>query len=124
MLRRHKRRLWTTEEKRSICRQTRAPGVSVVQVARRYALNSSLIGKWLKDPRFGPTETVDDTAAFLPVEVKPGGTFDVSATATLPSCTAAPTRIEIMLGSGHRLSIEGQFDGGAVAEVVKALTER
>ena len=39
MARRHKR-LWTDEEKRSICHQTRAPGVSVAQVARRYAVNA------------------------------------------------------------------------------------
>lgn len=61
---------------------------------------------------------------FLPVEIKSNGGREVPATPTLLSCTATPTRIEIMLSSGHQLSIEGQFDGGAVAEVVKALTER
>ncbi|WP_374292935.1 transposase [Paenirhodobacter enshiensis] len=38
-----RRRLWSDEEKRSICRQTRAPGVSVAQVARRYVMNSNRI---------------------------------------------------------------------------------
>ena len=37
-----KKRLWTDEEKRSICAQSRAPGVSVAQVARRYAMNANL----------------------------------------------------------------------------------
>lgn len=32
------KRLWTDEEKWSICFQTTAPGVSVAQVARRYAM--------------------------------------------------------------------------------------
>ena len=32
-----KKRFWSDEEKRSICLQTKAPGVSVAQVARRYA---------------------------------------------------------------------------------------
>ena len=49
-----KYRLWTDEEKRSICLQTRAPGVSVAQVARRYAMNANLIFKWLKDLRYAP----------------------------------------------------------------------
>ena len=51
-----KKRFWSDEEKRSICRQTRAPGVSVAQVARRYAMNSNLIFTWLRDPRFAPAE--------------------------------------------------------------------
>ena len=54
----HRRRYrrWSAEEKRSICRETRAPGVSVAQVARRHALNANLIFKWLKD-RMPPVST-------------------------------------------------------------------
>lgn len=69
-----RKRFWSDEEKRSICRQTRAPGVSVAQVARRYAMNSNLIFTWLRDPRFTPAE-VDapgdsgDSNLFLPVEI-------------------------------------------------------
>ena len=54
MLRRRRYRRWSAEEKRSICRETRAPGVSVAQVARRHALNANLIFKWRKDRRFAP----------------------------------------------------------------------
>ena len=36
------KRLWTDEEKRSICVQTMTPGVSVAQVARRYAINANM----------------------------------------------------------------------------------
>jgi transposase len=39
------KRLWTLEGKRSMCLQTTAAGVSVAQVARRYALNANLIFK-------------------------------------------------------------------------------
>jgi transposase-like protein len=70
MPRRGKYRLWSAEEKRSICRQTRAPGVSVAQVARRYALNANLICKWLKDPRFAAAAVVEEKPVFLPVEVR------------------------------------------------------
>lgn len=32
------KRLWMNEEKRSICFQATAPGASIAQVARRYAM--------------------------------------------------------------------------------------
>lgn len=49
-----KKRFWSDEEKISICVQTCVPGVSVAQVARRYAMNANLIHKWLRDPKFAP----------------------------------------------------------------------
>ena len=72
---RRTKRLWTDEEKRSICFQTAAAGVSVAQVARRYAMNANMIFKWLRDPRYAPDPevAVEDLAAntscFLPVEI-------------------------------------------------------
>jgi len=39
---RRTKRLSTEEDKRSICLQATAPGVSVVRVAQRYAMNASL----------------------------------------------------------------------------------
>ena len=59
-----KHRHWSDEEKRSICVQTRAPEVSVAQVARRYAMNANLIFKWLKDPRYSPGDTTCDSTGF------------------------------------------------------------
>ena len=70
MPRRGKYRLWSVEEKRAICRQTRAPGVSVAQVARRHALNANLIFKWLRDPRFAVAAAIEEEPVFLPVEVR------------------------------------------------------
>jgi transposase len=60
---------WSAEEKRSICLQTLAPGVSVAQVARRYAMNANPIFKWLKDPRFQPDELEIEETAFFSVEI-------------------------------------------------------
>ena len=70
MGKRRKRRNWSDDEKREICQQTTLPGVSVAQVARRYAMNANMIHTWLKDPLFAPVaeEPVDD-AVFLPVEI-------------------------------------------------------
>ena len=58
-----KKRFWSDEEKVSICAQTCAPGVSVAQVARRYAMNANLIHKWLRDPRFAPDISDQDDIA-------------------------------------------------------------
>ena len=67
---RRTKRLWTDEEKRSICLQTTAPGVSVARVAQRYAMNANLIFKWLRDPRYAPEPSAEpDEACFLPVEI-------------------------------------------------------
>ena len=65
------KRFWSEEQKRLICAQMRIPGVSVAQVARRYAMNANLIHKWLRDRRFAPDEAAPETqsAAFLPVEI-------------------------------------------------------
>ena len=70
---RRTRRLWTDEEKRSICFKTTAPGVSVAQVALRYAVNANLIFKWLRDPRYvpeaAPMTGSSEDSRFLPVEI-------------------------------------------------------
>lgn len=139
MARRHKR-LWTNEEKRSICHQTQAPGVSVAQVARRYAVNANLIFKWLRDPRFAPepelvveTVAVDGTDAdprpmqFLPVELvsEPSDVGDADdATDGLKSDAISDVTgmIEIELSGGHRLRITGAYDPDALARLLRGLS--
>ena len=59
MVTRRKRRSWSDDEKREICQQTTVPGVSIAQVARRYATNANQIHNWLKDERFAPATEVD-----------------------------------------------------------------
>ena len=83
-----RKRFWSDDEKRSICVQTQAPGVSVAQVARRYAMNANLIHKWLRDPLFVPVRADDDergeenTTLFLPVEIE--GDTGVTSSPTSP----------------------------------------
>lgn len=75
---RRTRRLWTAEEKRSICLQATAPDVSVARVAQRYAMNANLIFKWLRDPRYAPEPPValdsvePDAANFFPPRLSIG----------------------------------------------------
>ena len=121
MPRRRRYRHWSAEEKRSICRETRAPGVSVAQVARRHALNANLIFKWLKDPRFAGTAAIEEKPVFLPVEVHEG-----SAAPTAPMAPPAgdpPGRVQIALASGHRMTVEGPFDGDAVGRLLRVLAQ-
>ena len=70
---RRTKRLWTDEEKLSICFQTAAPGVSLAQVALRYAVNANLIFKWRRDPRYAPDPAsapgLLEGSRFLPVEI-------------------------------------------------------
>jgi transposase len=116
---RRKKRLWTDEEKRSICFQTTAPGVSVAQVARRYAVNANLIFKWLRDPRFAPDPAAVPSPAveprFLPVEIV--------AEAQAPQAAPAPDgHIEIELAGGHRMRISGSYDPEALARLIRGLS--
>ena len=115
---RRTRRLWTDEEKRSICRQTTAPGVSVAQVALRYTVNANLIFNWLRDPRYRPapgTGPEEASLRFLPVEIVKG------APVAQPT-PAAEHHIEIELAGGHRMHISGNYDPEALARLIRGLT--
>jgi len=122
MSRRRKHRLWTVEEKRSICLQARSPRVSIAQVARRYALNTNLIHKWLRDPRFAVAASIEDDPVFLPVEVHGGSDREVPAF-SIPA-HGGHGRVQVVLVTGHRVSVDGPFDGDAVARLLKVLAQR
>lgn len=61
----HETRLWPDDEKVSICAQTCAPGVSVSQVARRHAINTNLIHKWLRDATLATDLEIIEDGAML-----------------------------------------------------------
>ncbi|PTE14219.1 IS66 family insertion sequence hypothetical protein [Phaeovulum veldkampii DSM 11550] len=111
---RRKRRVWSDEEKRMICGQTRVPGVSVSQVARRYDVNANLVFAWLRDPRFADADAAD-VARFLPVEI----VAEVKAPVAMP---AAVNHIEIELAGGHRMRISGEYDPEALVRLIRGLT--
>jgi len=94
------------------------PGVSVAQVARRYAMNANLIFKWLKDPRFAP-EVIEAEAVFLPVEIEQPGVVPEPISAPPP--LRPNGRIEIELAGGHRVSVEGGFDPDVLARLLRGL---
>ncbi|NKB55023.1 MAG: transposase [Alphaproteobacteria bacterium] len=116
MAKRGKRRRWSADEKRMICAQTRFAGVSVSQVARRYNVNANQVFNWLKDPRFAGSDTVDDAACFLPVEIA----RHVEHEAERP--VGDEGKIEVTLAGGHRLSISGPYDPEALVRLLRCLS--
>ncbi len=120
---RRTKRLWTDEEKRSICVQTTAPDVSVAQVARRYALNANMIFKWLRDTRYAPgsQSVVADAPVFLPVEIVSPARSEV-ARAILPDSALPNCLLEVELAGGHRLRVSGAYDPEALAQLIRGLS--
>jgi len=114
MSKRRKRRIWSEDEKRMICAQTRVPGVSVSQVARRYDVNANLVFTWRRDPRFAGEPSVEEDARFLPVEV-------VERAVSRSTDVVVENRIEIDLAGGHRVRISGSYDPDALARLIRGL---
>ena len=125
---RRTRRLWSDEEKRSICVQTTARDVSVAQVARRYGLNANLIFKWVRDSRFAPgaaqsaagQSAAGQSAAqgpcFLPVEIVDHARHEA------PRRNTTECQIEVELAGGHRLRISGSYDPETLARLIRGLS--
>jgi len=125
-----KKRVWSDDEKRSICEQTLTLGVSVAQVARRYSMNANLIFKWLRDPRFAPdleedaAQPDDGVMAFLPVEVSDPSLdgFTQTGCGAPPSSGAVSAhRVDITLSDGRRILVEGPTALSAILGLVQGL---
>lgn len=130
-----KNRVWSDDEKRTICAQTLTPGVSVAQVARRYSMNANLIFKWLKDLRFAPVESGASPAesmalegVFLPVEVEasalegPISPARINDVAADPGPAVLAQRVDIALSDGRRILVEGPTSLASVMGLVRGLT--
>lgn len=115
---RRRYRRWSAEAKRAICLETRAPDLSVAQVAQRHAVNANLIFKWLRDPRFAPGPMLEAAPVFLPVRLHDDGASEVAAE---PAAAGRDGRVEIVLAGGHRLTASGAFDGDSVALLLAVL---
>ena len=122
-----KKRFWSDDEKRLICAQARAPGVSVAQVARRYSMNANLIHKWLRDPRFAPDEAAVETEGveFLPIEVEgiapPAPLPQLLAPQPVSGAPLSAQRVDITLSDGRRILVEGTTALSAVLALVEGL---
>ena len=129
MVKKRTNRFWSDEEKRSICFQTQAPGVSIAQVARRYALNANLIHNWLRDPRFAPEAEVSEEGVvedcFLAVELEastpPPELSHLPTPSSVPMAALSAQRVDITLSDGRRILIEGTTGLSAVVAPVEGL---
>ncbi len=122
------RRRWEDGEKIRIVAQTRVPGVSVSQVARRYDVNANLVFKWLRDPRFNPPPEEGLKVSFLPVEVVASApvidppVIDAPVIETsVISSGASGSQVEIVLPTGHRINVSGAYDPDALCRLVRGL---
>lgn len=115
-----RRRSWGDDEKAMICEQTRVPGVSVSQVARRYDVNANQVFKWLKEPRFAEAVPPDAETEprFLPVEIIEAGPEEVPT----PPADLPTAQLEIELAGGHRLRVNGAYDVDALAALIRRLS--
>ena len=120
MAERRKRRKWSDAEKIRIVAQTRVPGVSVPEVAHRYDLNTNMVFKWIRDPRYNSGgDDEPKVMSFLPVEVA----TRLPATEPAQEHSVEPGLIKIVLANGHHLEISGAFDTDTVVRLARGLSE-
>jgi len=122
-----RKRVWSDEEKRSICAQARVSEVSASQFAQCYAMNTNLIHKWLRDPRFSSEDqtgdlSVPEGATFLPVEVAGMQPFPAAPVlATSATSSIAAQRGDITLSDGRRILLEGTTMLSSIVALVVGL---
>jgi transposase len=100
-----RRRRWSAEQRSQIVEESLLPGAVVAAVARRHDVHPSLVHAWRREARRPSTEGV----SFVPVTVadkKPA---------------MAGSLIEIDLGKGVRLRVDGGVDEEALGRVLRAL---
>jgi len=120
---RRTKQLWTDEEKRSICRQTIAPDVSVAQVARRYALNANMIFKWLRETPYAPGSEpcTADAPVFLPVKIVRPDRLAV-AQPILPDSALPSCLLEVEIAGGDRLRVSGAYHPEALVQLIRGIS--
>jgi transposase len=117
---RRRRRDWTAEEKSEILAASMAPGVKIVEVARRYGVSRGLLWTWRR-------EAMSDLAAqaapfFVPLriagEAAAPNSAETSELAEPPVARGlAAGSIEIEIG-GARVRVEGAVDPEVLRQVL------
>jgi transposase len=103
----HRRRFWSSDEKRRMVAESFAPGASVSKVAQRYGVNANLLFTWRRR------------------DARSAASGSVEAVELLPVAAPGPVgRMEIVLAAGERILVGVDVDAAALARVVKALSRR
>lgn len=104
------RRLWSTEQKGRIVRESLAPGARVADVARKYGLRSQQLTHWRRAARSGRLALVtDEPAEFVEIALE-----DLSAH------RKTEAKVEIVVGK-VLLRLERDVASTRIAEIVTAL---
>ncbi|MCC8984535.1 IS66-like element accessory protein TnpA [Bradyrhizobium acaciae] len=119
-----RRRRWSQDEKERLVAASLEPGANVSELARVAGLHVSQLFRWRKELcRHGEASI----APFVPVEI--GSSAPPREVAEAPLTTTTRRRkshgiIEIDLGTGHRIRVDGDVDGDALRRVLDALVRR
>jgi transposase len=105
---------YTDAFKQKLVAESRADGVTVPMVSKRYDVPTSRIYSWRGDARFQPTEII--TPEFTPVEVT-----EADEQHEVYEQVPPQPGIEITLENGRKLSISKGIDAGFVLEVARGL---
>jgi len=121
--RRRRRRSWSDEEKRRIVAESRQPGISVSEVARRHDVNANLVFTWRR-------QFAEEVPAFVPVVVPTGVEPQAPVAPDQPPAAAAPAaadvggRMEIVLAGGRRIIVDRTVSAAALSRVLGVLERR
>lgn len=102
-----RRRRWSSSEKAQIVEESLRPGAAVKSVADRHDVHPNLLHHWRRQVR----QAAGRKVSFLPVSV---------STEKRPSVSGVGA-IEIELGNGVRVRVDGGVDEAALGRVLRAL---
>jgi len=119
------RQFRTIEEKAHIVAETRAPGVSEAEVARRHEVNANQVFAWrrLADQGLLRPRASEGAVKLLPVKVSSevNGQVRESRPGPIVKRAGAEGRIEITVVDGVRVAICGAVTSERIAQVLAAL---
>jgi transposase len=117
-----RRRRWSFEEKLRLVEETMHSGVTVSGIARRNDLAPSVLFLWRRLAREGRLGG-GARSEFLPVQIAPSGpsvAHELSAPpASPPRCRRRTGMIEIDLGKGRQIRVDGDVDPDALLRVLR-----
>ena len=129
-----RRRVWTSEQKRSIVTEMLGSDLTPTEVARKYAISSGLLYAWRQQMLGEPIGQMRQSApSFAQVEMtavpqqmnepdrNPPELASSSASAASPRLDGL---IEIVLPGGVRVPVDAQVDGRALRRVLGVLESR
>ena len=105
-----KRQRWTREQARAVLEKHASSGLTVREFAEREGLESARLYRWRERLGVGSNQHLAASAASMPeraafVEVR----------------AQRPSRIELVLRTGHVLFVPDSFDAGALSRLVEVL---